>query len=297
MTPHRSTPAAEVDVTVAMVRGLLESQHPDLAAAPLRAVDSGWDNAIFRLGERLAVRLPRRAAAVSLCAHEQRWLPQLAPLLPLPVPAPVRVGKPGGGYPWGWSVVPWLGGSAADISTPDRNQAERLAAFFHALHVPAPAEAPINKVRGVPLNERLSGIEERMRRLEAQTELITGQVRALWGRALQAPLDVPSTWLHGDLHAQNVLVESGTITAVIDWGDVCQGDRATDLAAVWMLLADRTAREAILQMCGAVSEATWMRARGWAILFAVVLVDTGRAGNPRHARMGARTLRRVAAGP
>ena len=96
-------PAAELDVDEALVRALLEEQHPDLAGLPLRLVANGWDNVLFRLGDDLVVRLPRRELAVPLVEHEQRWLPELAPRLPLPIPAPVRVGRPGAGYPWPWA--------------------------------------------------------------------------------------------------------------------------------------------------------------------------------------------------
>lgn len=98
-------PAAEIDIDADLVRALLDDQHPDLAGEPIRLVANGWDNVLFRLGEELVVRLPRRALAVPLVLHEQRWLPQLAPRLPLPIPAPVRVGLPGTGFPWPWEVL------------------------------------------------------------------------------------------------------------------------------------------------------------------------------------------------
>src|SRR5690349_17446964 len=106
--PPIGTPVAEFAIDSAFVASLLTEQHPDLAHLPLREIDAGWDNAMFRLGDRLAVRLPRRTAAAPLIAHEQTWLPQLAPQLTLPIPAPYRVGVPARGYPWRWSVLPWL---------------------------------------------------------------------------------------------------------------------------------------------------------------------------------------------
>lgn len=134
-------PASEVDITSSWVRSLLQTQHPDLAGETLRPVASGWDNAVFRLGEQFAVRLPRRSAAGRLIVNEQRWLPLLSDRLPLSVPAAARIGKPGDGYPWHWSVVPWLAGTTADISAVGSEQGERLAAFLDALHVPAPVDA------------------------------------------------------------------------------------------------------------------------------------------------------------
>jgi aminoglycoside phosphotransferase (APT) family kinase protein len=123
----------------------------------------------------------------------------------------------------------------ADQHEPSASQARPFAAFLRSLHIPAPAEAPTNPVRGVPLHQRAAAVEARMQRLASKTSLITRQVRQIWHVALHAPLDVPPTWLHGDLHPRNVLVEHGVITGIIDWGDITAGDRATDLASIWML--------------------------------------------------------------
>jgi aminoglycoside phosphotransferase (APT) family kinase protein len=293
-SPSIGTPAAEVALDSAFVAGLLAEQHPDLAHLPLQAVDAGWDNALFRLGDDLAVRLPRRAAAAPLIVHEQRWLPLLADRLTLPIPAPLHIGTPARGYPWHWSIVPWLTGVAADQQAPDAAQARPFAAFLRALHFPAPTDAPTNPFRGVPLQQRAAAVEERMQRLANATSLITPQIRQIWQAALQAPLDVPPTWLHGDLHPRNVLVEYGSITGIIDWGDLSAGDAATDLAAIWMLFADPHARQQALIAYGDLSEATLQRARGWAIMFGVMLLDSGLVDNPRNAAIGAHTLQRVA---
>src|SRR5215212_7800750 len=128
-SPSIGTPAAEFAFDSAFVAGLLADQHPDLAHLPLKMVEAGWDNALFRLGEHLAVRLPRRAIAAPLILHEQRWLPRLAERLTLPIPAPLRVGIPAPGYPWHWSVVPWQPGIPADQHEPDPAQAQPFAAF------------------------------------------------------------------------------------------------------------------------------------------------------------------------
>ena len=114
----RSKPTAEVTIDTSVVRSLLQEQHPDLAHLPLIEVGEGWDNKLFRLGGDLAVRIPRRTASATLIEHEQRWLPRLAPRLPLPVPAPLRVGRPGSGFPWSWSVVRWFPGQSALLAPP-----------------------------------------------------------------------------------------------------------------------------------------------------------------------------------
>jgi aminoglycoside phosphotransferase (APT) family kinase protein len=295
---HHGKPAADIEIDATLVRSLLRAQHPDLAHLPLQLMDSGWDNAMLKLGDELAVRLPRRVAAAKLIEHEQRWLPQLAPLLPIAVPAPVRVGQPAENYPARWSIVPWLRGRNADLNEPRPDQAERLVAFQRALHRPAPADAPFNPYRGGPLRERAEQIVVRIDRLKRETNLLSDDIVRIYEDAIEAPIDVEPTWLHGDLHGGNLLVDDdGVITAVIDWGDMTRGDRATDLATLWMNLGDRTARENAMRAYHGITEATWRRAKGWAVLFGVTLATSGLAGDTRHALMARRTLERLVAGP
>lgn len=287
-------PPAEVEIGEDLVRALLAAQHPDLAHLPIAHAASGWDNAMFRLGDDMAVRLPRRLVGVELIENEQRWLPTVADL-PLPIPAPLRVGLPGDGYPWPWSVLPWMPGGPTDLDPLSADQAPVLAGFLKALHRPAPADAPHNPHRGVPLAGRLDYLTPRIARLAAETDLVTPRIRDVWARALATPIDVEATWLHGDPHARNVLSKDGRLTAVIDWGDMCQGDRATDLSSLWMLLPDIEARHAAMAAYGA-SDATWARAAGWAVNYAVVLTDSGRVNDPRLVAMGAKTFAMVEAG-
>jgi aminoglycoside phosphotransferase (APT) family kinase protein len=294
---HHSKPAADIEIDEPLVRSLLQAQHPDLAALRLQPMDSGWDNAMFKLGDALAVRLPRRVAVAKLIEHEQQWLPQLAPLLPIAVPAPVRIGLPAENYPSRWSVVPWMRGRNADLNEPRADQGELLAAFLCALHRPAPADAPVNPYRGVPLRERAEHIVERIHRLKRETSLLDDEVVRVYEDAIAAPIDVEPTWLHGDLHGGNLLVDDdGVIAGVIDWGDMTRGDRATDLATLWMNLGDRKAREHALRACN-VSDATRRRAKGWAVFYGVTLGTSGLAGDRRHAVMAQRTLERIVAGP
>jgi aminoglycoside phosphotransferase (APT) family kinase protein len=287
------TPVSEIDIDTNLVYSLLSEQHPDLAHLPIELVDTGWDNVMFRLGDRLSVRLPRRTIAATLIENEQTWLPLLAQKLTLPVPKPYRIGEPGHNYPWRWSVVPWLAGMAADQAEPHANQAKVFASFLRSLHKPAPSNAPPNASRGVPLSQRQVAIEERMQRLQTKTNLITQKLKNIWSMALDAPIDVESKWLHGDLHPRNILVENGAITGIIDWGDITSGDIATDLASIWMLFSERSTREQVLAEYTNVSQATLQRSLGWAIAFGVMLLDTGLIDHPRHAIMGERILRRV----
>lgn len=287
------TPRSEIEIDVSLVSNLLAEQHPDLQHLTISPVDSGWDNTIFRLGNNLCLRFPRRQVVANLIINEQTWLPLLAKQLPLPIPTPYRLGKPGQGYPWRWSILPWLAGVTADQQPPHPNQVKRFVAFLRSLHIPAPVNAPVNTVRGVPLSQRVASVEERMQRLKSKSNLITPEIEKIWNQALNAPIDIETTWLHGDLHPRNILVENGTITGIIDWGDITSGDLATDLASIWMLFSERNIRKQAIMEYQNISHATIQRAKGWAILFGILLLDTGLVDNPQHAVIGERTLSNI----
>lgn len=287
-------PDAEIEISEGLLRCLLSTQHPDLAALPLRRVGSGWDNEVYRLGDALAMRMPRRQSAQRLARHEQRWLPQLAARLPIPIPAPCRTGEPGSGYPWCWSIVPWFDGEEADTAPPDATTVDVFARFLRSLHVEAPPSAPQNPLRGVPLSQRAAAVSERMARLRSDTGVITPKLVRLWERGLAAPDNHQRYWLHGDLHAQNVLIREGNIAAVIDWGDMSAGDPATDLTSVWSLYSSQADRERLLQQYSP-DAATLARAMAWAAWFVVILIDSGMHNSPRHERQGREMMSRLLA--
>ena len=298
----RRTPAAEHDVTVGLIRGLLADQHPDLVELDLTLVANGWDNAIFRLGPHFSVRAPRRQAAADLVRNEQRWLPVLAPRLPLPITVAVRVGTPGRGYPWWWSVTPWFPGEvAADSTLADpRQDARRLGAFLAALHQPAVPDAPENRFRGKPLatlDGRLASNVAAVERSATLSGLVdVGAIRARWAelRDAQAWSGHP-VWLHGDLHAANIIVTGGAISAVIDFGDVTSGDPAVDLAVGWQLF-DPADRKAFREAAGDPDDHTWRRATAWALHFGVMYLLHS-ADNVRFREMGTRLLGTVLSKP
>ncbi len=289
----QGTPEAEVDIDAKLIRALLAEQHPDLANQPIAMMDAGWDNAMARIGEKLAIRLPRRSLAVPLLKTEQTWLPKIAERLPVAVPAPVRTGVAGPLFPWPWSILPWLDGSTANKEPLRDDQALPLAEFLRALHIPAPDNAPRNRVRGVPLKTRIDDLSPRLDRLSRETDFLSDDIEEAWQNALAAPHTELEVWVHGDLHARNVLVSEGRLTGVIDWGDITAGDPATDLACLWMLLDEPAARNTALSSYGTEDRALVQRAIGWAILFGVLLLDTGLVDHTEHAAMGADTLRRV----
>lgn len=284
-------PEAELPIDAALVAALLTEQHADLAGLPLEAVGEGWDNVTFRLGDALAVRLPRRRAAAHLVLHEQRWLPTLAPLLPISVPAPVRTGAPGCGYPWAWSVVPWFEGTHVGVTpfTDPRREAARLGAFLRALHVPAPTDAPRNPYRGVPLGDRAALFDRTVAQLGDRIDAVA--VRTVWEAALAVPVfRDPPVWLHGDLHALNLVARAGTLVAVVDFGDLTAGDPATDLAVAWQLF-DAPDRAVLRAAAGADADA-WERARGWALALSLIYLANSADLPDLHA-VGERTLERV----
>jgi aminoglycoside phosphotransferase (APT) family kinase protein len=289
-----SRPTAEVDVTAALVARLLRAQHPDLADLPILLVDNGWDNAVVRLGPDLAVRLPRRAVAVPLLRGEQRWLPVLAPRLPVPVPSPVRRGRPSPAFPWPWSVVPWFDGTiAADLPPADRRAwASALADVVVDLHAPAPRAAPVNPVRGGPLAGR-DGVVRR--RLQALPTGDRARLLALWERLARVPgWARRRTWIHGDLHPANLVTADGALRAVLDFGDLAAGDRATDLATAWLTFdgpgrADFRAR---VQERRPADPATWRRARGWALVMGSAM-SAHADDDPRIAACGRHALAQV----
>jgi aminoglycoside phosphotransferase (APT) family kinase protein len=290
-----AAPPAEIPIDRDLVSALLYEQHPDLADLPLQPAGSGWDNAMFRLGDHLAVRLPRRAVAAPLILKEQRWLAELGPQLPVALPVPVRTGRPMRQFPWNWSIVPWFTGEPVDGCRPDSLDVAAVVDFVRALHRRPPSDAPLNAVRGCPLGAREAALAPRIQRLRT-TGSFDAAVAAVWERALVATIDVAPTWIHGDLHPRNLLHDpsTGALSAVLDWGDLASGDCATDLACFWMLIEDPAQRRHALAAYGAISPQTWLRARGWAVLFGVLFADSAGRDDACWRALGERTMLRAA---
>lgn len=287
-----SIPPAELEVDAHLVRRLLRAQHPDLADRRLRRIGTGWDNVVFRLGSDLTVRVPRRELGARLIGTELRWLPELAPSLPLPVPTPVRAGEPTDFYPWRWAVCAHVPGrpvgAASFTAVEGERAADVLAGFLCALHHPAGPEAPRSPLRGVPLALRSESVAQA---LASAPPAQRARVEQAWADALRAPAHSgPDRWLHGDLHGLNVLVARGRITGVIDFGDLCAGDPATDLACAWLLL-DRAGRQRLRERAPA-DDAAWGRGRGWAVFFGLMFLAHSR-GVPTNEAIGRRVLSEV----
>lgn len=258
--------ADELEIDEPLVRHLLTEQFPEWRDLPLRRVEpSGTDHAIFRLGDELAVRLPRVEGPVEPGGKEFRWLPKLAPLLPVDVPLPVAQGHPSDAYPWFWEIHTWVHGETAAVETIDVIQAARdLCALISALQRVSPAGAPPG--RGIPLTERDHEIRHWLARFDGDP-----RVTAEWERALAAPpWDGPPVWHHGDLDARNWLIRDGRIIGVIDWGAMGVGDPACDVMVAWKLHSP-AARDAFREALPT-DAATWERARGWVLSQAVAIL-------------------------
>jgi aminoglycoside phosphotransferase (APT) family kinase protein len=253
----------ELEIDERLVRRLLGEQFLEWADLPIRRIEpSGTVNVIFRLGDELSVRLPRREGPTRPGSRELDWLPKLAPLLPVEIPVPVAQGRPSGDYPWFWEIHSWVDGETLQVEEIDESQAARdLAALVAALQQVSPAGAP--RGRGIPLAERDDEFRTWFPRFDHDPA-----VWAEWQRALAAPpWNGPPIWHHGDLDARNWLVRDGRISGVIDWGAMGVGDPACDVMVAWKLhspAARDVFREAL-----PTDDATWARARGWALSQAV----------------------------
>jgi aminoglycoside phosphotransferase (APT) family kinase protein len=282
-----------------LVRALLREQHPDLADLELQDVDGGWDNQQWRLGDELAVRMPRTKRAPALLRTEQTWLPMLASRLPLPTPTTVRVGQPSRLFKHTWTITRWVEGEPADRAPITRfDSASVLAEFLGALHNQAPADAPASSTRGIPLAKLRHGVERSFKLIRDHAR--ADSAREVWEKALTALVwKGAPLWLHGDLHPANVVVRDGMLAGVIDFGDMCAGDPATDLSAAWILLPAGAADQ-FFDAYGRADDATIARARGWAVLRALGLIEIGQngrlgrpGGKPTWEPAGYATLDRV----
>jgi len=266
--------ADQIDTSVTLVQRLIEEQFPQWSDLTVRRVEAfGTDHHLYRLGDDLVARLPIIGWAVDQARSDERWLPVLAPHLPVALPVPLAVGEPGHGYPFPWAVVPWIPGTTPDEGTDRVALARDLAGFVRALHAVDASDGPpkTGTSRGTPL----AGLDDGVRStLAASVTLadIADRVLAVWEEAVAAPAyDGPPVWIHGDLMTGNLLVQDGRLSAVIDWGGLGTGDPAPDLCPAYWLF-DGAIRAEYVAAVG-YDDATLRRARGWIIAPAVTGVD------------------------
>ncbi|MEV8431843.1 aminoglycoside phosphotransferase family protein [Streptomyces sp. HUAS 31] len=293
--------ADELDIDAALVARLVAEQFPEWGGLAVRRVRSaGTDNAMYRLGDDMVVRLPRLPGGARQVDTEHRWLPRLAPRLPLAVPVPLAKGAPGAGYALPWGVYRWLDGENAHDAplTELADAAERLGRFVAALRKVDAAGGPPSW-RGGPVGENDAHVRTAIRDLGAAGTLDAPAATAVWEDALRLPQwDDAPVWLHGDLLPGNLLTSAGRLAAVIDFGGLGVGDPAADTIAAWAVF-DAEARE-VFRAAADVDEATWARGRGWALCFGLMAEhyygDTcGNGTNPVLASVGRRTVAEVLA--
>lgn len=269
---------------LALARRLVQDQFPEWSALPIvPVVPQGHDNRTYRLGNTMCIRLPRAAAYAAHVATEYAWLPKLAPYLPLPIPLPLAMGHPAPGFPWSWLVNPWLGGVSTDRA--DLRDLVRfagdLAHFLNALRridaTGAPAPGPENFHRGGDLSVYADDVAACLVDLDAP---IARRAEAVWQAALDARAHAPPVWVHGDVAADNLLIEDGRLAAVIDFGQLAAGDPACDVTVAWTLFrgSSRLAFKRALE----VDEDTWRRGRGWALWKALLGLRVHRRGVAEH---------------
>ncbi len=292
-------PDAEVDVDASLVERLrtTSAPRPDQRLR-FDLVSTGFDNSIWRLGDDLVVRVPRRQIAVQLLENEQRWLPDLAPRLPLKVPTPLRIGRPSEFYPWPWTITRWIEGTPGNEvdSNVLSSAATPLGEFLRALHDDAPTDAPLNPFRGVPLRENELTVRTRIQELGGAVD--PAEVLSVWEMAAQARRGAESgtpQWIHGDPHPANLIFDDVTLVGVIDFGDLCAGDPATDLAGGLLALPFDSV-ETFLDAYGGVDDALLRRTLGWAVHFGIMFLLLGRQTEESSCsgHVGQRALRQSA---
>jgi aminoglycoside phosphotransferase (APT) family kinase protein len=286
--------ADEIEIGPELVAELLREQFPDWSDLPLARVPSGGtDNALYRLGDDLLLRFPRRPDTAAMVDKELRWLPRIAPLLPLAVPTPFAAGEPTHLYPSAWSVSRWIQGDDATVAhVADSDQATELLARFvvtmRGLDLPGgPEPGAHNFFRGEHLAARDEAVREAL--IELGDQVDGPAATAAWERALAAPAwDRAPAWFHGDLHGANLLVRHGRLYAVIDFGSLGVGDPACDLMVAWTyLVADQRARFRALVDA---DDAMWERGRGWALSLGLIALPYYSETNPVMAGIARRAI-------
>ncbi|MHA3701230.1 aminoglycoside phosphotransferase family protein [Jatrophihabitans sp. YIM 134969] len=286
----------EVAISDATVRRLVDDQFPAWRALPLRRLPpSGTDNQLFRLGDDLLVRMPRIGWAAASAAWEHRWLPRLREHLTTAVPVPVALGRPGEGYPWHWTVVPWIEGRNPTEQTFDPEVwAVSVGRFVRELRQVPGLDAPVvEEGRGAPLAANDEIIRTWLPRVDT-SEVDPSALQAVWRDALEAPAwDGGARWFHGDLHEGNLLVREGRLAAVIDWGAAGRGDPAVELNAMWGYLPASVAE--FYRATVGLDEAAYRRGRGFALQPALTGSVYYRRSAPHLAAQGLATLKALVA--
>jgi aminoglycoside phosphotransferase (APT) family kinase protein len=273
-------------ITTSLASRLVAGQFPQWADLPVNRVESdGNDNSTFRLGEAMSVRLPSADRYAPQLEKEHRWLPILAPQLPLAIPEPLVKGAPAYGYPWHWSIYKWIDGEPATIEgvVDLRRFATDLAEFLADLYRIDPAGGPApgnhNFFRGGPLSTY--DVETRDAIAALDKDVDTHAATEVWEAALAATWNGSPVWVHGDVTASNLLIADGRLHAVIDFGCCGVGDPACDVTIAWTFLLGESRERFRTRLL--LDDATWARGRGWALWKALIMLVGALKTNPKEA--------------
>lgn len=281
-----------------LVRRLVATQFSQWKYLPVRSVTpGGWDNRTFRLGKQMLVRMPSAQKYATQVEKEHRWLPILAPLLPLKIPVPLEIGKPAEGYPWRWSIYRWLEGEPASSAHVDDmcDFASNLAQFLVALQCIDATGGPVSGEHNFYRGGSLTVYNDQTRQAidmlkdkidaDAATEIWEAALATIWS-------DAP-VWVHGDIAASNLLVQNGQLSAVIDFGQLAVGDPACDLAIAWTFFTGES-RE-VFRTTLALDAGTWARGRAWALWKSLVVLAGLTDANAAEAAQSNRVVNEVLA--
>jgi len=277
-------------VDESLVRDLVREQFPEIGERECWHIGEGFDNFLWRLGDDLVVRLPRRAAAVAAIENEIAWLNHLALGLSLRTPAPLLRGSPSERFAWPWLIGHWIDGEPGDEMdlVVDDLAARTMATFLGELHRVAPSGAPLNPWRSVSLVQRSADAEQRIWELGGEVDI--DETLQLWRRACAAPpWPHAPRWIHGDFHPGNMIFREAELVGVVDFGDLCAGDPATDLAG-GLLTLPFAHLDAFFSSYGAVDESTQWRSIGWAVLLGLMMVSLGLTERASYLDVGRRAL-------
>ncbi len=256
----------------------------------------GWDNLMVRVGTDHVARLPRRPEAIASIEFELAWLDRAAKPLTVPVPRIVGIGTPFAEYSAPWTINTWTEGTRALSIAPEHHgpAAEELGRQLALLHRPAPVDVPVKPHRGGTLAQRAYLTVPQIEQLPQEYRAVV----PLWEQGLAAqPYGGAPLWLHGDIHPGNyLLAEDHTLAGIIDFGDVCQGDPAFDLATAWISF-DVAGREVFFESYfGSCRKETRLdkdlitRARGWAASAYVIAVLSSDLSTPDFVEMAQWTM-------
>lgn len=289
---HKKMHDNEIDINIPLIKELLSSQFPQWENLSIEPIQSaGTDNAIYRLGKDMCIRLPRIPDAAKHIEKEATWLPRLASMLPLTIPIHLGKGRPQEPYPWCWEIYSWLEGENAFVKQMVNfdQAAIDLAEFLIALQKIDATDGPPTR-RGKPLAAQDEATRTAIKSLYGSVD--TKKITMLWEESLQAPVwNKPPVFIHGDLLPINLLVQNDRLSGIIDFDLFGTGDPACDLIPGWSMFCNKS-REVFRKQLD-VDDATWVRGRGWALSIAVIIIPYYQHSNPVLTAIAQRMLNEI----